>query len=231
MAEKPDFGKVWAQNSPLPEYKFSDSDYLEGWNFVGSIPPARGMFDALQRQTDEKLRYLDEHGDEAIAAAIAAHNAAADAHADLRGAVDDKADKTELSKYLPLAGGEMTGGIGFSGTARTISHSGDDLTYGGKKIKSMAFPSSTRVSCGITASGQNYTAPADGYIYASGSCNSTTSAYIKIDTPSMSARTFGNGLSNAIYMFIPVKKNDVVNVQYEQLNSIGVVFVFSEGEV
>lgn len=108
MAEKPDFGKVWAQNSPLPEYKFSDSDYLEGWNFVGSIPPARGMFDALQRQTDEKLRYLDEHGDEAIAAAIAAHNTAADAH------------ENRFSQYLPLSGGQMTGAINLPKIGYTI---------------------------------------------------------------------------------------------------------------
>ena len=30
----PDFSKVWASNSPLPEYTFSDADYLEESNNV-----------------------------------------------------------------------------------------------------------------------------------------------------------------------------------------------------
>jgi len=54
----PDFSKVWASNSPLPEYTFSDSDYLTGWDFVGSAPPTKNEFDAWFRATDEKLNYL-----------------------------------------------------------------------------------------------------------------------------------------------------------------------------
>lgn len=42
----PDFSKIWASNSPLPEYTFSDADYLEGWDFVGSAPPTKNEFDA-----------------------------------------------------------------------------------------------------------------------------------------------------------------------------------------
>ena len=54
----PDFSKVWASNSPLPEYTFSDADYLTGWDFVGSAPPTKNEFDAWFRATDEKLNYL-----------------------------------------------------------------------------------------------------------------------------------------------------------------------------
>lgn len=54
----PDFSKVWASNSPLPEYTFSDSDYLTGWDFVGSAPPTKNEFDAWFRLVDEKLNYL-----------------------------------------------------------------------------------------------------------------------------------------------------------------------------
>ncbi len=54
----PDFSKVWASNSPLPEYTFSDSDYITGWDFVGSAPPTKNEFDAWFRLVDTKLNWL-----------------------------------------------------------------------------------------------------------------------------------------------------------------------------
>lgn len=53
-----DYNKIWASNSPLPEYTFSDDDYLEGWNFVGEIPPSRTMWDAFKKDTDLKMKDL-----------------------------------------------------------------------------------------------------------------------------------------------------------------------------
>ena len=55
---KDDFARIWASTSPLTPYSFSDSNYQEGWNFVGSTPPARQMWDFLQKLTDEKLQYI-----------------------------------------------------------------------------------------------------------------------------------------------------------------------------
>ena len=54
----PDFSKIWASNSPLPAYTFSDSDYLTGWDFVGSAPPTKNEFDAWFKLVDKKLNYL-----------------------------------------------------------------------------------------------------------------------------------------------------------------------------
>ena len=54
----PDFSKVWASNSPLPEYTFSDADYLTGWDFVGSAPPTKNEFDAWFKLVDTKLNWL-----------------------------------------------------------------------------------------------------------------------------------------------------------------------------
>ncbi len=54
----PDFSKVWASASPLPAYTFADSDYITGWDFIGSAPPTKNEFDAWFRATDEKLNYL-----------------------------------------------------------------------------------------------------------------------------------------------------------------------------
>ena len=54
----PDFSKVWASNSPLPAYTFSDADYLTGWDFVGSAPPTKNEFDAWFKLVDTKLNWL-----------------------------------------------------------------------------------------------------------------------------------------------------------------------------
>lgn len=53
-----DFTKIWASTSPLTPYSFSESNYKEGWNFVGGTPPARQMWDSIQKQNDEKLKYI-----------------------------------------------------------------------------------------------------------------------------------------------------------------------------
>lgn len=58
-----DFNKVWASTSPLTPYEFSESNYKEGWNFIGSNPPARQMWDFLQKQNDEKMQYLYNNTD------------------------------------------------------------------------------------------------------------------------------------------------------------------------
>ena len=54
----PDFSKIWASSSPLPEYTFTDAEYVEGWEFVGSAPPTKNEFDAWFRLVDTKLKWL-----------------------------------------------------------------------------------------------------------------------------------------------------------------------------
>lgn len=53
-----DFDKIWASTSPLTPYDFSDTNYKQGWNFIGSTPPARQMWDGIQKRNDEKAQYL-----------------------------------------------------------------------------------------------------------------------------------------------------------------------------
>lgn len=53
-----DFTKIWASTSPLTPYSFSESNYKEGWNFIGGTPPARQMWDSIQKQNDEKMKYI-----------------------------------------------------------------------------------------------------------------------------------------------------------------------------
>ena len=53
-----DFQKIWASTSPLTPYEFSEANYKDGWNFVGATPPARQMWDSVQKLNDEKSKWL-----------------------------------------------------------------------------------------------------------------------------------------------------------------------------
>ena len=58
MADTMDFAKVWGSNSPLAKYEFTNENYLMGWNFVGSVPPSRIMWDSWMRNADLKMKWL-----------------------------------------------------------------------------------------------------------------------------------------------------------------------------
>lgn len=53
-----DFAKIWGSTSSVPEYTFTDNDYRNGWEFVGNLPPTRAMWDSLQRNNDNKMKFL-----------------------------------------------------------------------------------------------------------------------------------------------------------------------------
>lgn len=53
-----DFDKIWASTSPLTPYSFTESNYKEGWNFIGATPPARQMWDSYFKWNDEKQQYI-----------------------------------------------------------------------------------------------------------------------------------------------------------------------------
>lgn len=53
-----DFTKIWASTSPLTPYSFTESNYKQGWNFIGGTPPSRQMWDSIQKTNDEKLKYI-----------------------------------------------------------------------------------------------------------------------------------------------------------------------------
>jgi len=65
MANVTDFDKIFASNSPLQPYTWSDKDYLNGWDTVGSIPPTKQQFDALQAMSDKKAQALRAMFDDA----------------------------------------------------------------------------------------------------------------------------------------------------------------------
>lgn len=67
-----DFEKIWSTNATTPAYTFTDDDYLEGWDFVGNLPPTRAMWNAIQKRTDEKMKYIfDNFGSPLVAPTVA----------------------------------------------------------------------------------------------------------------------------------------------------------------
>lgn len=67
-----DFSKIWASNADTPEYTFSEADYLKGWDFVGNLPPTRAQWNAMQKSTDEKMKYVfDNFGAPLTASTVA----------------------------------------------------------------------------------------------------------------------------------------------------------------
>ena len=67
-----DFSKIWASNADTPEYTFTEADYLKGWDFVGNLPPTRAMWNAMQKSTDEKMKYVfDNFGAPLTASTVA----------------------------------------------------------------------------------------------------------------------------------------------------------------
>lgn len=56
MAEN--FDLIFGQNASQ-QYAWSDNDYQNGWETIGSIPPTAAQFDALQRHADMKSQNLN----------------------------------------------------------------------------------------------------------------------------------------------------------------------------
>ena len=63
MAEKPDFDKIFA-NKATSVHEWDKDDYDTGWGFLGETPPPYELFDALQRENDNKTKYLSERAEE-----------------------------------------------------------------------------------------------------------------------------------------------------------------------
>lgn len=67
-----DFDKIWSTNASTPAYTFTEADYLEGWDFVGNLPPTRAQWNAIQKRTDEKMKYVfDNFGAPLMASTVA----------------------------------------------------------------------------------------------------------------------------------------------------------------
>ncbi|MEQ2422235.1 hypothetical protein WMO23_05755 [Megasphaera sp. CLA-AA-H81] len=147
----PDFTKIWGSNVATSDrYTFTDSDYLQGWAYVGSVPPAREAFDTLFRDIDTKMAYLnDELKNQSDAANehdanAAAHNAMATTADDTLVPTSDTNTIRDLVSNLANRIKAATGAGGWkeapAATLASLSTmianlaTGADVTWDGKKF-------------------------------------------------------------------------------------------------
>ena len=147
----PDFSKIWGSNvSPENRYKFTDSAYLEGWSYIGSVPPAREAFDTLFRDIDTKMSYLnDELKNQSDSAKE--HDANAAAHNAMATTVDDTlvptSDTNTIRNLVSNLANRIKAATGAGGwkeapaaTLASLSKmfanlaTGADVTWDGKKF-------------------------------------------------------------------------------------------------
>lgn len=81
-----DFQKIFASGA-TSQIDWTDENYLQGWGYLGQVPPSYQAFDYLQRQNDLKFKYLydeyaniDTNTENLIASAIETHDDNEDAH-------------------------------------------------------------------------------------------------------------------------------------------------------
>ena len=130
----PDFNKIWATNSPLTKYEFTDENYLTGWNFIGSIPPARSMFDTLQKSTDEKLKWLFDESSTQKDITVDDNSAPTSNTAKLLALINNLAN---MEKQIKGDGDWKTApGTNLATLATLVNNlaSGSDVTWSGKKF-------------------------------------------------------------------------------------------------
>lgn len=103
-----DFTKIWASTSPLTPYSFTDSNYQEGWNFVGATPPARQMWDYIQKQNDEKLKYIVDNFLPLSGGTMTGSINTSGKAVNFGTGSDDDGRIYPISNYLRLTGGNST---------------------------------------------------------------------------------------------------------------------------
>lgn len=134
-------------------------------------------------------------------------------------------------------GGFLLGAYNGTATRSLFGDTSGNLTWGSKPIKSMAFPSATKVAISVspasTSEGKlaTYTAPANGYVYLSVSSGSS-SDYIALGhaNGAMGTNIRGSG-TGTMSCFLPVKKGIAVNIQYRAVSVLHCDFIYAEGEV
>lgn len=96
-------------------------------------------------------------------------------------------------------------------------------------MSGMGMPSDTYIDLTLGASGTQYTAPADGW-FVFGRTTNSTNQYISLSNGKVSITSFAPQSGRNIRVYIPVLKNDNVNVNYSAAGTILVFrFIYAVG--
>jgi hypothetical protein len=91
----------------------------------------------------------------------------------------------------------------------------------------LGMPSDTYESLTVGASGTQYTAPSNGWVLVSGRGSGQLVVYTTVSY--MTSGVGYNTSSPPATTFIPVKKGDYFKVEYYNMNSIGIRFIYAVG--
>ena len=223
MAEVLDFSKIWAQNSPLDPYVFSDDNYLRGWNFIGAQPPDRGMFDAWMNLADKKLKYLFDNS--ASSESLSEHNSDSSAHSNLTLTMNDSLIPTKDTDMLVnLLSGlgrrfrDVTGkgnwydapDISLATLATLVSNlaSGSDVQWSGNKFTNAKLGmSGLMAQNGYIQFGPNF----GGLIVQWGISNAGQTTAFNISVTSVFSVLVSQGNSRNSPAVVGVDKNDITS--------------------
>lgn len=139
-------------------------------------------------------------------------------------------DYNQTDGSTPTATLNRVGSVKPDGTSIDISANGTISANSGY-ISTQAMPSNRYDNLTVLASGQEYTVPANGYVFAFGAATASA-MYIRLsklnDNFGIQSTAFQNSQGLRIYM--PVKKNDSFIFHYTNVTNLKLVFVYAEGE-
>jgi hypothetical protein len=96
-------------------------------------------------------------------------------------------------------------------------------------LGALSMPSTRKINISVTTSGQEYTAPADGWICFSG--QSTASGQkIQIGSGNRANRSYSSAASQHIFIDLPCAKNEVITFSYD-LTARTCEFYYAQSEV
>lgn len=108
----------------------------------------------------------------------------------------------------------------------------DNLTSAGKEVcANMSMPSNRYIDLTLGSSGATYTAPGDGYFLLNKSCNGNAQ-YINLSVNTVVWAKINTGLSSShqTALIVPVKKGDVLKVDYSATGSTNFFrFYYAQG--
>lgn len=114
------------------------------------------------------------------------------------------------AKFLPLSGGQISGDLDMTGRQINVTAT-NGFRINGSFAPSM--PSEKYTTLSLGASGNTYTAPADGYFALRKAATGAQYVTISNDTTGLSiTHLLTSGSSDSIYL--PVKSGDVVKISY-----------------